>query len=451
MKRLLLIFLLLSPVLSFAQGTGGPSDRIQRSAARVIVNSDGSVTVTLATGKTLTLTPQSSLPGTCSVGQMFFKSGTGAGLYNCVATNTWSQVARILSGTLGAIPATCTNPDVYYATDQSPYQIYDCNLTNQWSQRLLASTTVGAAQIATSVLDGSVAYCADAGSTDTYACTLSPAPSGYVTGARYRFKANTANTGAASINFNSLGAKTIKKAAGGITTDLADNDIRSGQFVDLVYDGTNMEMQSTLGNAGGGGAALGANTFTATQTINPANNTSALIVSGSSNTVSDGHNVIDIAQTWNTSSTPAVISANITDTSSNSQSSLLLFEVNGQFPFYVRKNGDINTSGNIISSSNIHVGSTAELLFENRSVMISSADGNITFLNNAASAKADVVGKTFQVVPTTVSGLPTCNSGSKGTMAAVTDASSPTFLGTVTGGSSTYTPVSCNGTNWVAY
>lgn len=96
-------------------------------------------------------------------------------------------------------------------------------------------------------------YCADAGSTDTYACTLSPAPAAYATGAVYQFKANTLNTGAATINFNSLGAKTIKKAAGGITTDLATNDILAGQVVTLTYDGTNMQMQSTLGNAGGGG------------------------------------------------------------------------------------------------------------------------------------------------------------------------------------------------------
>lgn len=106
-------------------------------------------------------------------------------------------------------------------------------------------------------------FAADAGSTDTYAATLSPAPAAYVTGEHYRFMANTVNTGAATINFNSLGAKTIKKAIGGITTDLDTNDIRAGQWVDVVYDGTNMQMQSTLGNAPGGapsgsaGGALG--------------------------------------------------------------------------------------------------------------------------------------------------------------------------------------------------
>lgn len=101
------------------------------------------------------------------------------------------------------------------------------------------------------VANGTIAYCADAGSNDTYACSLAPVPAGYVTGALYRFKANTTNTGTATINFNSLGAKTIVKVAGGITTALADNDIRVGQVVELSYDGTNMQMQSTSGNVPG--------------------------------------------------------------------------------------------------------------------------------------------------------------------------------------------------------
>lgn len=97
-------------------------------------------------------------------------------------------------------------------------------------------------------------FAEDAGANDTYVATLAPAPAAYETGQHYRFKANTANTGACTVNFNALGAKAIKKAAGGITTDLADNDIRAGQWVDLVYDGTNMQMQSLLGNAPAGGS-----------------------------------------------------------------------------------------------------------------------------------------------------------------------------------------------------
>lgn len=110
------------------------------------------------------------------------------------------------------------------------------------------TTATGVPSIATVDDISSPVFAADAGASDTYTATLSPAPAAYVTGTHYRFKANTANTGAASINFNALGAKTIKKATGGLTTDLVDNDIRAGQWVDLVYDGTNMMMQSQTGN-----------------------------------------------------------------------------------------------------------------------------------------------------------------------------------------------------------
>lgn len=98
-------------------------------------------------------------------------------------------------------------------------------------------------------------HAADAGSTDAYAITLAPAISSYIPGTAYRFKANTANTGAATLNINGLGAQAIKKAAGGVTTDLATNDIRAGQWVDVVWDGTNFQMQSTLGNAASGFSA----------------------------------------------------------------------------------------------------------------------------------------------------------------------------------------------------
>jgi hypothetical protein len=88
-------------------------------------------------------------------------------------------------------------------------------------------------------------YAADGGSTDTYAITLSPAPAAYQTGMLVIFKANTINTGAATLNVNSLGAKTIKKW---YNQDLADGDIKANQIVACVYDGTNFQLLSEIGN-----------------------------------------------------------------------------------------------------------------------------------------------------------------------------------------------------------
>lgn len=57
----------------------------------------------------------------------------------------------------------------------------------------------------------------------------------------------------------------------------------------------------------------------------------------------------------------------------------------------------------------------------------------------------------FQVAPVLVSALGTCNAAAKGQLKTVSDATSPTYLGTLTGGGTVYTPVTCNGTAWVSH
>lgn len=86
-------------------------------------------------------------------------------------------------------------------------------------------------------------YAADAGANDTYVVTLSPVPTSYTNGMVVYFKANTINTGAATLNVNSLGAKTIVK---GVSTTLADGDILAGQFCTVIYDGTNFVLQNPV-------------------------------------------------------------------------------------------------------------------------------------------------------------------------------------------------------------
>ena len=82
-------------------------------------------------------------------------------------------------------------------------------------------------------------FAADAGSNDTYVVTLSPVPAAYFTGMVVIFKANTVNTGAATLNVNGFGAKTIVK---NYNATLANADIAAGQIVMVVYDGTNFQL-----------------------------------------------------------------------------------------------------------------------------------------------------------------------------------------------------------------
>ncbi len=78
------------------------------------------------------------------------------------------------------------------------------------------------------------------GSSNAYTLSYSVAPAAYYTGQRFAFTTNFAVTGSATVNVNALGAKTIKKIVAGVKTNLASGDIVSGDFIDLVYDGTDM-------------------------------------------------------------------------------------------------------------------------------------------------------------------------------------------------------------------
>lgn len=88
------------------------------------------------------------------------------------------------------------------------------------------------------------AYASSGGSANAYTVTLSPVPTSYAAGMIVRFLATFANTGSATLNVNSLGAKTIKKTDG--ATNLSSGDIANGQLVVVVYDGTNFQMVSPV-------------------------------------------------------------------------------------------------------------------------------------------------------------------------------------------------------------
>ncbi len=114
-----------------------------------------------------------------------------------------------------------------------------------------------------SSMGASFIYGADGGGSDAYAVTLTNAPTSYIAGMVVNFKANTINTGAATLNCNSLGAKTIKK---NYNADLEDGDIQPNQIVTVIYDGTNFQMLSP---------AFSPNVYIGTGTLSPARNSTS--------------------------------------------------------------------------------------------------------------------------------------------------------------------------------
>lgn len=121
---------------------------------------------------------------------------------------------------------------------------------------------------------------------------------------------------ALAVNVGSAGAFVTFNGAGGTPSSLT------------LTNATGLPAAGVVGTA----AILGANTFTATQTVNPEANTSAIVVSGGSITGS-GTTVpgITVAGTLNTSGTVvgAVLYGNITNTASNAASTLLEMQVSG--------------------------------------------------------------------------------------------------------------------------
>ena len=93
-------------------------------------------------------------------------------------------------------------------------------------------------------------YGTDAGGDDAYVVLFTPSITGYTTGMMISFEPSFTNVGAASLEIESLGAKTIKKHH---DQDLSNGDIEAGQIVVVQYDGTNFQMQSQLANAPAGG------------------------------------------------------------------------------------------------------------------------------------------------------------------------------------------------------
>ena len=75
-------------------------------------------------------------------------------------------------------------------------------------------------------------------------------------------------------------------------------------------------------------------------------NTSVLTSTGYSLTGSNAQSLVDVAGTWNTTGTPTLIKANVTDTASNAASLLMDLQVGGSSRFRVRKDGNLTLTDN---------------------------------------------------------------------------------------------------------
>lgn len=148
------------------------------------------------------------------------------------------------------------SPTIPIAVGDNDTRVSPVSLASVTSGRVAAlagdnsDVTLGASNTfvtQTGLQKGAETYAASSAGSDTYVITLSPVPISYYAGQIYRFKADVANTGAATLNVNSLGAKSILRPD---SSALQDGDIAAGQIVSVAYDGTNFLLSSPISNVG---------------------------------------------------------------------------------------------------------------------------------------------------------------------------------------------------------
>ena len=96
------------------------------------------------------------------------------------------------------------------------------------------------------VQDGSFHYATAGGTPNVLTLTLSPAITAYAAGQTFIFKADSANTAAATLNVNSLGAKNIYYLGDALT----GYEITADELFQVVYDGTQFQLLNAASKVG---------------------------------------------------------------------------------------------------------------------------------------------------------------------------------------------------------
>jgi hypothetical protein len=142
----------------------------------------------------------------------------------------------LLAGTTPSV-----NSILYFNADGRIY--FDTNF--QWDPENTELRVAGDGIITGNLVTGTLNFAADAQADDDYEITLDPAITAYITGMMITFTANTANTGACTVNVNSIGAVSLKMLH---DQDPGNNYIEAGSVVVAVFDGTNFQMIQPASN-----------------------------------------------------------------------------------------------------------------------------------------------------------------------------------------------------------
>lgn len=150
---------------------------------------------------------------------------TGATISSTTHNNTLSDIATALTDSLAKDGQTTPTADLPMGTYKHT-GVGDATARTQYAK-------------VSQVQDGGYVTLSSVSGADTITATCAPAITAYAAGQFFTFVAAGANTGAVTLNINSLGAKAVTKEG---TTALAAGEIASGAVVCVEYDGTRFQV-----------------------------------------------------------------------------------------------------------------------------------------------------------------------------------------------------------------
>lgn len=187
-------------------------------------------------------------------------------------------------------------------------------------------------------------YTVNATGTDTLTVTLDPVPASYFTNMTVVFKAAATNTGAVTLNVNSLGAKNVYKASSGALGALAAGDLTIGAYYTVRYDGTQFVLEGSAGGVssvtGSGGVTVSPTTGAPNVSINTNNaggiGSMALLRNVSGVTISNGSTASGVDLRLTAFSTTGGITVQVSSPSGTWRNIQGFQCVANEFAFFIR-------------------------------------------------------------------------------------------------------------------
>jgi hypothetical protein len=209
-----------------------------------------------AASSTRPLKTGASLPATCTLGEMFFKTDAPAGMnvYGCTAGNTWT----LQGGGGGGGFVTIENDGTVVGARPVENFVHGAGLVTAISDtgtkvNIQQSVDTAVMQSKASEQSGATLLCASAGGSPTeFTCAMNPTLGAYTTGMMVHWRPDVNGSGGATtMNIDTLGVKGVKLADG--VTDPTAADLVAGRLYAVWFDGTYFRIQA----AGGAAAATG--------------------------------------------------------------------------------------------------------------------------------------------------------------------------------------------------